>query len=891
MTARHQVISKLTGELTDQQKDRLRLEIKELDKQSGAYEYLLELCETEAHFSKNEHNLLIAQLLGLVEDVDLDTSPSYTYGEFPDIDVDYLKEVRDYLKNDWAPKKFGANRVCNIGNYTTFGIRNSLIDMARVHGLERGEILGLTTQLETKDDDGKALTFDGALKTNAKLNEYCNEHPEVADSARRLLDRNRGKGKHAGGLIVSSVPLDNFVPLMIDGDGNPQSAWVEGLANQDLQPVGLVKFDLLVITNLDQLAKCVHLIKQRHNLDSICALPGQSDWTDISYLNDEKALELANTGRLKCVFQFDSPGMQEMVKSGGVTSFDDLVAYTSLWRPGPLGMGMHERYIERKRGRELYDVHPIIAPILGNTYGVMVYQEQVMKILHAVGNIPLKDCEIVRKAISKKKEKIFAVYRTMFLDNGQVNLGWTEEQVQELWDQIVSFAEYGFNLSHAVSYTYVSSRLLWLKAHYPLEFFAAVLSCEKNDEKVKEYKLEAEKSGIKVNPVDLNKSGIRFEIIQNGGEPSNNDEIFIGFSNVKGIGEEPAQRIVDKQPYRSIEDFLTKFGTDANVLKPLVGLKVFGDAERSLLYEFTEYYKDHMKKRVARDQRYEKGQDGKAQELRFVLAEADYGASEKDAELRQEMEKWLDKEEWTVLADKGGFSAADTWKILKKYKRSKEGNEKKRDADTTITFESYLKVREEILQIPEGEQKVKLPEVPPVLESIYNEDIQVAEIQYYGFGWDHLLNKCEEATGRTFELFDEKTETQNVIRTAVEIQVIEPPKKRKSKKGTEYWVVVVEDADWRQEKVTVWDEDFARFEDEFLEWEDSRRGNLLRLRLQRPEPPFPNYTFESPPKALRHKLLPEKKEEDGRLMVLKKPGKELATDDELLLQAAKEIDE
>ena len=350
-------------------RDRLKLEAKEIDKQNE-FEYFLDLYDKGVKFENNENNLLIPYLLGLVDDFDLTKEPKWEFGDWPDIDVDYIDEVRDYLKNDWAPRTFGSKNVCNIGNYTTFGIKSALIDMVRVYGESREEILTMTTQLGLKDDDGKPLTWDKALEVDPRLKDYCERHPDIADSAKRLIDRNRGRGKHAGGLIISSVPIDKLVPLVTDKDGLPVSSWVEGLHSQDLQPVGLVKFDLLSITNLKQIARISRLVKERYNLPHISAAPGQSDWSDIAYLNDELALKLANSARMKCVFQFDSPGIRQMVHEGGVTCFEDLVAYTSLFRPGPLGEGMHQHFIDRKRGKEDYDLHPLLKPILGDTYGV-----------------------------------------------------------------------------------------------------------------------------------------------------------------------------------------------------------------------------------------------------------------------------------------------------------------------------------------------------------------------------------------------------------------------------------------------------------------------------------------------------------------------------------------
>jgi hypothetical protein len=429
--------------------DRLKAEIHEIDVQAE-YDYFLDLYQRGLRFERNENNLLTSYLLDLVPSFDINKEAEFIYGDFPDVDVDYASpEIQKHLKDDWAPKTFGRQNVCNIGNYTTFGIRSSLIDMTRLFDEDRNEMLGITKSLG-KDDDGKALTWESALAINKELREFCAGHAELADATRRLIGRNRGRGKHAGGLVISSKAIDELVPLITDSDGNPVSAWTEGQHDQDLQPVGLIKFDVLVVKDLLRIASCVNLIKERYHLSSICSKDGSSDWSDTSYLNDPVAIALANAGKTKGVFQFDSDGMRELLKKGGVDSFEDLAAYSALYRPAALGMGMHERYIDRKRGREIDWEKAIpnqIKPILMKTYGVMVYQEQVMKILNVVGDIPLIHCEKIRKAISKKNEKFFGKYKQMFIENGQNNLGWSHEQVANLWDQVEAFSGYGFNRS------------------------------------------------------------------------------------------------------------------------------------------------------------------------------------------------------------------------------------------------------------------------------------------------------------------------------------------------------------------------------------------------------------------------------------------------------------
>jgi DNA polymerase-3 subunit alpha len=269
-----------------------------------------------------------------------------------DIDVDYVPPVRSHLKEKWAPEFYGQEYVCNIGSYNTYGLKSALIDMTRVFGGDRAEILAITTRLGLKDEEGDPLSFDKALELYPALKAWAEANPEIASAAKRLLHadldwekygykgepphRNRSMGMHAGGLIISSKPIKELVPMVRGKDGAPASAWVEGLHGQDLTLVGLVKYDLLVIDALTRVSLAIKFIRERHGLDKIMAMPGGPNFSDLTYLDDPKCMEVASTGDLKMVFQFDSEGIRALAREGGVSSFEDMVAYTALYRPGPM---------------------------------------------------------------------------------------------------------------------------------------------------------------------------------------------------------------------------------------------------------------------------------------------------------------------------------------------------------------------------------------------------------------------------------------------------------------------------------------------------------------------------------------------------------------------------
>ena len=1015
----------LTAHGLGSQRERLALELREIDAQNEA-EYILDVLEKGHRYHENPNNLLVYYLLGITPGWDRDSPPVFIEGEMPDIDVDFVAPVREYLRQEWAPKHFGEEYVCAIGNYNTFQLKSSFLDMTRVHGLDLKEIQIITKSLEAKDGDGKALTFDKALEEYDELRSYCEHHPDIKDAVKRILHRNRAMGTHAGGLVISSKRIDDFVPLVRGKDDAITSAWTEGLHGQDLGPMGLIKFDILGITDLMRIALACKLVKERHGLDYICSDPKVNrDWSDTSYLNDPKALGLAKVGDMLGIFQFDSPGIRKLCKESGVTSFEDLVAYSALYRPGPLGQGMHTVYGNRKNGRDdsHLHLHPILQRILGKTYGVMVYQEQVMQILHAVGDIPLKDCEACRKAISKKQIDKFIKYKTQFIERGQKNLGWNEEQVEELFSQVEAFSSYGFNKSilintviptphgnkkiqefvpgdwvygvnqqgdtvevevvaihdhgvldgycvtfddgytvnctldhkfltedgqkslreicgtnssilcdaqnmesvnvsaknrmldkslwgvglvsehapianirrlvrrkivrvvpmgkgrmydlevastthnfllangvvtsnsHSVAYTYISSRLLYLKAHYPLEFYCATLTCEKTSDKIKEYKRDAVSHGrnIDVVPIDINLSKADFHI--------EGDRIFYGLADIKGIGGDMARRIVAGQPYKDLQDFLERFGTDASVVKPFVELGVFGmDRDRKLRY-YNEY-RDHFSKIAARDKRFLESKERYKQRLIDELGDIAYYA-EIDWDNMESVEAGIMK-----LMD---IFTDDKKKAIQKaavtYIRRVEGHDIKVTTDRFQDLGVF-----DIGSIERAEDAWSSVERAIVLSA--------AEVKHYGFRWMHPLEISRRYSGgRTFEDFRRAVEN-NENEFYVEVMVTSC-QERVSKKGTVYHSLTIEDSNSETQKMNIWDNDWERFGKFLSMWvdpdanpEDSKDprnkpvGNMLRILLTPPDPKFPMYNLKSWPKHLYSRLAPKDYSMDFRVVVM-----------------------
>lgn len=844
-------------------KARLKYELKQIGIQEEQ-EYFLDLHRRKVRFPENEHNLLVAYLLGLANDFAISQEPASAMGEWPDIDIDYLPQMQDYLRDEWAPKHFGRENVCLIGTYGSMGIKSAILDMTKIHGGDKGHIQGITVKMDDVDDEGAPLEWDKALEIYKDLNSFCEANPEIADATKAMLDRNKSAGVHAGGLIICNQRIDTFVPLEVRKvtkdrpEGVIVAAWTEGLRAQDLQPVGLIKFDVLAIINLLQIAYACKLIKERHpEVQSICALPGDKDWSDTSYLNDPASIAMANEADLRGIFQFDSEGIRKLVKRGGVTSFDDIVAYASLYRPGPLNEGMDARYCKRKKGEEEYFLHPLMEPILGNTYGVMVYQEQVMQILHIVGDIPLIHCEKVRKAISKKKVEQFSKYKEQFVINGQKNLRANEDFCESLWKQIEAFAEYGFNKSHATAYSYISARLLWLKAHYPLEFYAATLMCEKDDDKLKDYRIDAERHGVEILPVNINGSGENFRIADG--------KIYFGFSNLKGIGK-AGKEIVENQPYTCFRDFLDKCGTGAKIIKALVSLGVFDeDYDRLTLYKFCECYKDVKKKKKQRLDRYTKSkekQDNDLRELLLTVTTEDDPDFEKMCQLTDEAsELWsrfanVEREVPYNYRGEQRIRVVTVEKQLNDILGKRESTERNfaekeaEDEDVSIdTFDpTKIKVDKDIEKLLTDSIVHKGKEYYPM-----------AERDYYGFQWVSNVERSPVYKGWTIDKFLEYVEVKQEAYGIIEVEILSVRHRVSKNKKTEFYSVDVEDANGKKMVINVWMDDYIRFKDKW------KKGHLLRLEVKPPTGGYRTLTFNAPQKRFRHKVLPKNVDDDLRL--------------------------
>jgi DNA polymerase-3 subunit alpha len=766
------------GLVEEKFKSRLDYELAEINKLNES-NYFLDLYSRKARFRTNENNLLVAYLLGVVDEIDINRDADHTVPEWPDIDTDFIKPIRPFLKEEYIPEKFGREKCCSIANYNTYGIKSVLLDTTRVFGGDRNELLKITKTLGTKDDEGESLSWEKAIEIYPELKKWVGENKEIAEVSRKILTadidwakygykgepphRTKSLSRHAGGLIIAENPVSDMVPLVCK-DGQRASAWTEGLHDQDLSLFGYVKFDFLIVDALLTIGLCIKLIRERHkDVHKICALPNGRNFSDTSYLNDKKCLEVANRGDLKMIFQFDSEGIRELARSCTVTSFDDVVAITSLYRPSALSMKMHEAYSRRKKGEEEYDRHPLLEPIIGDTYYVLCYQEQVMQVLNVVGLIPMKDCQPIIKAISKKNKSKFEKYKDLFVKNARVTLSLTEDGAVRLWDQIEAFAGYAFNKSHAVAYSYLTMRQLYLKTYYPIEYVTASLSCLKTgDDSLLEYKLDAERHGVRIEKADINKSDYNFTIVD--------EKIYWGISKIKGLGNKVATKLMENRPYRDFADFINKFGTDGSAIKPILGVRLFKDADPISLYKYYLGFKDVEKKVRSRDKRYvvnkEKVLDKVEKLLGYRYGNISWEELEARAKEKDCVEEFL--------------------KLKKKYETVVFNYERGLDSKKYSVTDDY--------EFDEEEMKTEL------LKNLTDSDY--AEKTYYGFMWNHPIRKIKDYGGFTFE--DHRMEiSNNTVCSPVEV-IIEKVHHNTSKKGTSYYQLEVEDANFEKQRVNVW---------------------------------------------------------------------------------------
>ena len=513
--------------------------------------------------------------------------------ELPDIDTDFEDpdRVKEILRGI-----FGEDNVASLSTYGTFQIKGLLKDIGRLYDIDHNDINSLNKRIESElrvlyvnqDKSTIVIKLEDVERVSPAFNEFCRKYPEAASHLRHLYGRNRHIGTHAAGVIIGDdLPSETAVFARRDQDKKsphfgrmvPQASFTEGIVNKNISAMGFVKFDLLGLANLRIVHHALRLISastgrsveelkesiRAHNLD----------------LDDMRVLKhVFHDGNFAGIFTFTEKGIRGLAKSIRPDCFEDVVAISALYRPGPLGSNMHKLYAENKqRARDgtLTFEHPILEKVLRRTYGCLVYQEQLMQVAQYLGKMELKDVQRIRKVLLKKdksKTPEFLARENEELSGkfikGCMENGLTRERAQEWWHDMLFFGGYGFNVAHAAAYSVTTMQNAYLATYFPLEWYSALLTKGQTSE-LQDYVGDIKRAGVKILPVDINFS--------KGAHTVENGAIRLSLSSVLGVGASAVAKITAGQHYIDFFDFLRRSKATKTAIVPLIRVGAFDSLE------------------------------------------------------------------------------------------------------------------------------------------------------------------------------------------------------------------------------------------------------------------------------------------------------------------------
>ncbi|MFW1753656.1 DNA polymerase III subunit alpha [Acinetobacter wanghuae] len=462
----------------------------------------------------------------------------------PDFDVDFCIAGRDRVI-DYVARTYGRDAVSQIATFGTMAAKGAIRDVARVLGKSYGLADRISKMIPTKP---LGLSLLESLEAEPQLKDIVtnpanpdnDDAAEIWEMALKLEGITRNTGKHAGGVVIAPTKLTDYSAVMCDADGTARVAQFD---KDDVESAGLVKFDFLGLRNLTVIEDAIKHINAR---------PDITDPVDISYipLDDKAAYDIFASANTTAVFQFESVGMKKMLKEARPSKFEEIIAFVSLYRPGP--MDLIPDFIHRMHGGEFEYLHPLLEGVLEPTYGIMVYQEQVMQAAQFCAGYSLGGADLLRRAMGKKKVEEMIKHRQIFIE-GAAKKDIDEATANHIFDYMEKFAGYGFNKSHAAAYALVAYQTAWLKAHYPAEFMAAVMTSEmQNTDNVVFIIDDCRHNGLQVLPPSINMSLYQFHA-------SDPKTIVYGLGAIKGVGEAAMQSVIDSRiqdgPFRDIFDF------------------------------------------------------------------------------------------------------------------------------------------------------------------------------------------------------------------------------------------------------------------------------------------------------------------------------------------------
>lgn len=455
----------------------------------------------------------------------------------PDIDIDFCIEGRERVIQ-YVRDKYGHDRVCQIITFGTMMAKGVIKDVARTLDLPFEDANAITNLIPEQ----LKITLKEAIEQEPRLNELIAANPKIRkifEIAKKLEGVTRHASKHAAGIVISPERIDHMLPIYVP----PKSTeLVTQYAMTELESIGFLKIDMLGLKNLTLVDKVIREIKRNHNIViDIDKIP----------LDDPRTFALICAGKTSGVFQLESDGLKEVLRKLQPDKFEDIIAVNALYRPGPLGSGMVDDFIARRHGEQkITYLFSELESILQETYGVIVYQEQVIKIASTIGGYSLGEADILRRAMGKKKAEVMAEQKQIFMTKA-VARNFDAKKSEDLFDLMAYFAGYGFNKSHSAAYAMIAYQTAYLKANFPAEFMACLISLEANNsEKMAFYLSEVKELNIDLLPPDINQSQIDFSVV--------NQQVLFGLIGIKNVGSTALEAIMverDKQPFKNLFDF------------------------------------------------------------------------------------------------------------------------------------------------------------------------------------------------------------------------------------------------------------------------------------------------------------------------------------------------
>ena len=489
--------------------------------------------------------------------------------DYPDIDYDVSDSM---LLKEKLVEMWGKDTVAPISNWNTLQLRSLIKDISKLYGvpfIEANNVTGVMIREATplaKEKHGMKAgmytpTWEEVMEFSSSLQTYLNKYPQVKAHVEGLVGQVRSCSRHAGGVVIAE-DLDRYMPLINSG-GVRQTPWSEGQNVRHLEPMGFIKFDLLGLSTLKMMEGSIeHILRRHHNVENptyadIKKFYDENLHPDVLDLNDKKVYkDIFHAGKWAGIFQFTESGAQDFCKRVKPNNIIDISAITSIYRPGPLSANVHEEFIEAmEHPQRIQYLSDDAREITEETFGFMIFQEQIALLAHKLGGLTLDEGNLLRKVLTKKgtgKDSLKNKLRRKFID-GCVEKNIDADEARQLWNKFEFFSGYGFNKSHAVSYSIISYQCAWLFAYYPAEWMAAFLDKEPETRKEKAINI-AKRFGFKIAPLDINKSGSVWEISEDG------KTLIQPLTSIKGLGASAIEQILNNRPFLNAEDLLFREG-------------------------------------------------------------------------------------------------------------------------------------------------------------------------------------------------------------------------------------------------------------------------------------------------------------------------------------------